>query len=66
METNHGLLDYMVIANAAWWNKLPADVKAGLTKAMAESIRHGNKMANDEDEDYRKKVDRRQAARCCP
>jgi C4-dicarboxylate-binding protein DctP len=27
MDSNHGLLDYMVIANAAWWNKLPADVR---------------------------------------
>jgi C4-dicarboxylate-binding protein DctP len=56
MDSNHGLLDYMVIANATWWNKLPADIKAGLTTAMAESIKHGNKMAYEEDDDYRKKV----------
>ena len=56
MDSNHGLLDYMVIANAAWWNKLPADVKAALSKAMLESIRHGNKIAFDEDMAYRQKV----------
>ncbi len=56
MDSNHGLLDYMVIANAAWWNKLPADVKTALSKAMLESIRHGNKIAFDEDMAYRQKV----------
>ncbi len=56
MESNHGVLDYMVIANAAWWNKLPADIKAGLTKAMAESIKYGNKVAYDEDAGFRQKV----------
>jgi C4-dicarboxylate-binding protein DctP len=56
MDSNHGLLDYMVIANAAWWDKLPADIKAGLTKAMNESIAYGNKIAFTEDDDYRKKV----------
>ncbi|MDP2004777.1 MAG: TRAP transporter substrate-binding protein [Rubrivivax sp.] len=56
MDSNHGVLDYMVIANAGWWNKLPADVKAALTKAMQESIAHGNKIALDEDMVYRKKA----------
>lgn len=56
MDSNHGVLDYMVIANAGWWNKLPPDIKAGLSAAMAESIKHGNRMALDEDDDYRKKV----------
>jgi C4-dicarboxylate-binding protein DctP len=56
MDSNHGLLDYMVITNAGWWDKLPADVKAGLTKAMNESIAYGNKIAFTEDDDYRKKV----------
>ncbi len=34
-ETNHGVIDYMVIANTAWWDKLPADIKKGLTEAMS-------------------------------
>ncbi len=55
-ETNHGVIDYMVITNAAWWDKLPADVKKGLTEAMAESIKIGNKIAYDEGESYRKKI----------
>ena len=56
MDSNHGVLDYMVIANAAWWNKLPPDIRDGLSKAMTESIKHGNKIAFEEDVVYRKKV----------
>jgi C4-dicarboxylate-binding protein DctP len=46
-ETNHGVIDYMVITNAKWWDGLPADVKAGLTKAMDEATVFGNKLAED-------------------
>lgn len=56
MESNHGVLDYMVIANNAWWDKLPADVRSALNKAMVESIKYGNKVAFDEAAGYRQKV----------
>ena len=56
MDSNHGVLDYMVIANAGWWNKLPADVRKGLNEAMVESIKFGNKVAFDEDVAFRNKV----------
>jgi C4-dicarboxylate-binding protein DctP len=55
-ETNHGVIDYMVITNTTWWNKLPADIRKGLGEAMAESIKYGNKVANDEDVVYRQKI----------
>ena len=56
MDSNHGILDYMVITNANWWNKLPPDVRKGLNEAMVESIKFGNKVASDEDVAYRAKV----------
>jgi C4-dicarboxylate-binding protein DctP len=46
-ETNHGVIDYMVITNAKWWDGLPADVKTGLSKAMDEATVYGNKLADD-------------------
>ncbi len=55
-ESDHGVLDYMVITNASWWNALPADIKKGLTQAMNESIAYGNKVALTEDDDFRAKV----------
>lgn len=56
MESNHGALDYMVIVNAGWWNKLPEDVRKALNTAMVESIKFGNKVAYDEAINYRQKI----------
>ena len=55
-ETNHGVVDYMVIVNAPWWEKLPADVKKGLNEAMVESIKYGNKVAAEENNVARQKI----------
>jgi C4-dicarboxylate-binding protein DctP len=54
--TNHGLVEYMVITNAAWWDKLPADVREGLSKAMAEATAHANKLAEDLNERDMKRI----------
>ncbi len=55
-ETNHGVIDYMVVTNAKWWDGLPADVKKGLAEAMAEATAYGNKLANDINESDKKKI----------
>ncbi len=55
-ESDHGVLDYMVVTNEKWWKGLPEDVRKGLSKAMTEAIAFGNKIALTEDEDYRAKV----------
>ena len=55
-ETNHGVIDYMVVTNAKWWNGLPPDVKKGLSEAMAEATAYANKLANDINESDRKKI----------
>ena len=55
-ESNHGVIDYMVIVNANWWKGLPADVRTGLNEAMVESIKYGNKVAGDEDKAARQKI----------
>ncbi|WP_424940459.1 DctP family TRAP transporter solute-binding subunit [Aliiroseovarius sp. S253] len=35
-ETNHGLLDYMVVTNVDWWEGLPADVRDQLATIVDE------------------------------
>ena len=55
-ETNHGVIDYMVVTNAKWWDGLPPDVKKGLSEAMAEATAYANKLANDINESDRKKI----------
>ncbi|VTU21734.1 C4-dicarboxylate-binding periplasmic protein precursor [Variovorax sp. PBL-H6] len=54
--TNHGVIDYMVVTNAKWWEGLPADVRKGLSEAMAEATRFGNDVANDLNERDRKRI----------
>jgi C4-dicarboxylate-binding protein DctP len=55
-ETNHGVIDYMVITNAKWWDSLPADVRKGLQEAMDEATEYGNKLANDINERDKKLI----------
>ena len=55
-ELNHGLIDYMVITNAKWWNGLPPDIREGLTKAMKEATAVNNKVADDLNKDAKAKV----------
>jgi C4-dicarboxylate-binding protein DctP len=55
-ETNHGVIDYMVVTNAAWWDKLPPDVKKGLEQAMDEATKYANKLAEDLNQKDRKRI----------
>lgn len=49
--TNHGYLGYAVIVNKSFWDGLPADVRAGLEKAMAEATQYTNEIAEKENAD---------------
>jgi len=49
--SDHGYLGYAVIVNKAFWDGLPADVRAGLTKAMAESTKYANDIAKKDNDD---------------
>ena len=53
---NSGVIDYMVITNAKWWDGLPADVRKGLQQAMDEATAYANKLANDFNEADRKRI----------
>jgi len=55
-QTNHGVIDYMVITNVGWWKKLPPDVRQGLEKAMDEATQHANKLALELNERDRKRI----------
>jgi C4-dicarboxylate-binding protein DctP len=49
--TRHGYLGYAVIVNKKFWEDLPADVRAGLEKAMAEATVYANDIAQKENDD---------------
>jgi C4-dicarboxylate-binding protein DctP len=56
VETNHGILDYMVVVNAKWWNGLPADIKKGLSEALAEATIYNNKIGQEKNDEAKKLI----------
>ena len=44
-ETNHGLLDYMVVTSAEFWLQLDEDLRGEVKKALNEAIAFGNQVA---------------------
>jgi len=49
--TNHSYLGYAVIANKAFWDGLPQDIRAQLDKAMQEATGYANQIARQENDD---------------
>lgn len=44
-ESNHGVLDYMVVTSAEFWNELDADLRSEVKAALDEAILFGNNIA---------------------
>jgi len=44
-ESNHGVIDYMVVTSQEFWGGLEAGLRGELEKALKEAIAHGNKVA---------------------
>lgn len=49
--SNHGVLTYAVIVNKKFWERLPADIRAQLEKAMAEATRYADDISQQENDD---------------
>ncbi|AZZ95001.1 DctP family TRAP transporter solute-binding subunit [Hahella sp. KA22] len=48
-ESNHGLLDYLVVTSKEFWMDLPDDVRDTIKKSLDESIAYGNSIAAEKD-----------------
>jgi C4-dicarboxylate-binding protein DctP len=55
-ETNHGLLDYMVVTSKEFWMSVPDDMRPELKAIIDESIEYGNKIAAEKDLEDRQKI----------
>jgi C4-dicarboxylate-binding protein DctP len=55
-ETNHGLLDYMVVTSVDWWESLDSDVRDQLATIMSEVTAERNAAIGDVDADNRQAV----------
>jgi C4-dicarboxylate-binding protein DctP len=49
--SHHGHLSYAVVANVKFWDSLPADVRPGVEKALAEASTYFNAIAKQENDD---------------
>jgi C4-dicarboxylate-binding protein DctP len=55
-ESNHGVLDYMLITNTKFWNGLPPDVRSELDKIVVEVTAHVNKEAQQLNESDKQRI----------
>jgi C4-dicarboxylate-binding protein DctP len=49
--TDHGVIEYAVIANKKFWDGLPADIRTMLEGAMADATKFANDIAKKENDD---------------
>ena len=56
-ESNHGVIDYMVVANTKFWTGLPADTRKVLEQAMSEATKYGNDLAESINAGDKKKIE---------
>jgi C4-dicarboxylate-binding protein DctP len=55
-ESNHGLLDYMVVTSKEFWMSIPDDIRPELTTIVKEAIVYGNKVALEKDLEDRQQI----------
>ena len=55
-ESNHGLIDYLIVTSAEFWNGLPDDIRTDVKKALDEAVAFGNQVAADKATGDRQKV----------
>ena len=46
-ESNHGVLDYLVVTSKEIWMTQPDDIRPVVKQSLAEAIAFGNKIAGD-------------------
>ncbi len=49
--TNHGVIEYAVIANKKFWEGLPAEIRSTLQVAMKDATKYANDIARKENDD---------------
>ena len=55
-ETNHGIIDYLVVTSTEWWEELPKDVRDQFAKILGEVTVLRNKEAWTVNQENKKKI----------
>ncbi|MCB1861758.1 MAG: TRAP transporter substrate-binding protein [Chromatiaceae bacterium] len=56
VESNHGLLDYMLVTSERFWKSLPDDIRSELDKIVMEVTATVNDLASKENEDAKQLI----------
>lgn len=55
-ETNHGVLDYLIVTSEEFWQGLPEEIRGDLEQALADAISFGNQVAQEKEVADRQKI----------
>ena len=55
-ETNHGIIDYLVVTSSSFWDSLPADIRKDLTRILAEVTQERNAISRKINLENRAKI----------
>ena len=55
-ETNHGIIDYMVVTSSDWWDSLPADIRDQLATLVSEVTAARNSESTSVNEDAKQEI----------
>ncbi|MCG6939973.1 MAG: TRAP transporter substrate-binding protein [Thiohalocapsa sp.] len=55
-ETNHGLLDYMVVTSKEFWSSLGDEQRAQVREALDEALAYGNEVAADKSVEDKQRI----------
>lgn len=55
-ESNHGLLDYMVVTSTEFWNSMPGDIRKEVEMALTEAINFGNAISFKKAQEDKQKI----------
>ncbi|WP_163835280.1 TRAP transporter substrate-binding protein [Spartinivicinus ruber] len=55
-ESNHGVLDYVVLSSKEFWSSLPTDIRPAVEKALQEAITYGNQVALAKDQEDKQAI----------
>ena len=55
-ESNHGVLDYMVVTSKEFWGSLPKDIREEVGTALSQAIAHGNNIAAKKGQQDKQKI----------
>lgn len=56
VQTNHGMMSFMVTVSSAWWKGLPDDIREGLGRAIREAADDANAFADNMHKENKAKI----------